>query len=133
MILVDSNVIMDVTGNDPTWGAWSAKQLEYLGTREELAINPMIYAELSIDYGSAQDLEQDVSEWGFIKLDLPYEAAFAAGRAFLSYRRSGGSRRSPLPDFYIGAHAQVTGMRLCTRDPARYRTYFPKVRLISPA
>jgi hypothetical protein len=132
MVLVDSNVIMDVTGHDPTWESWSAKQLEHWGSREQLAVNPLIYAELSIDYDSPQDLDLDLSEWGFAKLDLPYEAAFIAGRAFLSYRRSGGTKHAPLPDFYIGAHAQVAGLRLLTRDAARNRTYFPRLRLIAP-
>ena len=132
MVLVDTNVILDVSGNDPAWGEWSARQIEHRGTREELAINPLIYAELSIDYASSADLDDDLNNWSFIKLELPYAAAFLAGQAFLRYRRSHGAKRSPLPDFYIGAHARVDGLRLLTRDVDRYRTYFPGIKLIAP-
>lgn len=132
MILVDSNIILDVTGQDPTWMEWSAKQIADWGSREPLAINCLIYAEISIDYARADDLDLDLGEWGFVKLELPYEAGFIAGKAFLQYRQRGGARLSPLPDFYIGAHALVAGMRLLTRDASRYRTYFPKLKLIAP-
>ena len=132
MVLVDTNVILDVSGNDPVWGEWSARLIEHWGTREPLAINPLIYAELSIDYASSADLDDDLNNWGFVKLDLPYAAAFLAGQAFLRYRRGHGAKRSPLPDFYIGAHARVEGLRLLTRDVGRYRTYFPGIKLIAP-
>lgn len=132
MVLVDTNVILDITGSDPKWGKWSALQIEELGERETLAVNPLIYAELSIDYESPDDLDADLDDWGMVKLELPYKAAFAAGRAFLQYRREGGLRRSPMPDFYIGAHAALSGLALLTRDATRYKTYFPKLKIISP-
>jgi predicted nucleic acid-binding protein len=132
MILVDSNVILDITGQDTEWRDWSENQVAAWGSRESLAVNCLIYAELSIDYAKISDLDEDLTDWGMVKLDLPYEAAFLAGRAFVEYRKRGGNRRSPLPDFYIGAHAQVSGLRLLTRDAARYRTYFPKLKLIAP-
>lgn len=132
MVLVDSNVILDVTGPDPKWMDWSAKQVATWGSRESLCINCLIYAELSIDYASAADLDTDLADWGFVKLELPYAAGFLAGQAFLQYRRRGGERESPLPDFYIGAHALTAGMRLLTRDASRYRTYFPRLKLITP-
>ncbi len=132
MILVDSNVVLDVTELESEWMEWSSRQIAVWGSRETLAINCLIYAEISIDYASASDLDLDLSEWGLVKLALPYQAGFLAGQAFLEYRKRGGARRSPLPDFYIGAHAQFAGLRLLTRDAVRYRTYFPKLKLIAP-
>lgn len=132
MILVDSNVIVDIFGRDPVWEEWSARQIDFWGSREMLAVNPLIYAELAIGYKKIEDLDADLSEAGFQKLELPYAAAFLAGKIFLKYRRRGGIKRAPLPDFYIGAHAQVANFSLLTRDVARYRTYFPKMKLIAP-
>jgi predicted nucleic acid-binding protein len=97
-----------------------------------LAINPVVYAEVSIGFRTIEELEDLLPDGDFRRLELPYEAAFLAGKAFLSYRRRGGNRAAPLPDFYIGAHAAIAGMRLLTRDPQRYRTYFPSVTLIAP-
>jgi predicted nucleic acid-binding protein len=130
--LVDSNVILDLATNDATWSDWSAKMLSQAADDSNLAINPVIYAEVSIGYSTIEDLEQLLPASDFRRLDLPYEAAFLAGKAFLSYRRRGGSRTAPLPDFYIGAHAAVAGMRLLTRDPRPYHTYFPTVHVIAP-
>lgn len=131
--LVDSNVILDVTTNDETWFDWSAEALSRAADESNLAINPIIYAEVSIGYRTIEEVEDLLSAADFRRLELPYEAAFLAGKAFLSYRRHGGSRTAPLPDFYIGAHAAVAGLRLLTRDARRYRTYFPTLTLIAPA
>ncbi|MEA2491996.1 MAG: hypothetical protein QOH21_3788 [Acidobacteriota bacterium] len=130
--LVDSNVILDLVTDDPKWGTWSAEALSRAADESALAINPLIFAELSIGFATVEELEQLLPPEEFERLELPYEAAFLAGKAFLSYRRRGGVKGAPLADFYIGAHAAVRGMRLLTRDPRRYRTYFPTVQLIAP-
>ena len=132
MVLVDANVLIDVFTDDPQWRAWSEDRLLAAASEEELAINPLIYAELASAYRTVTALERALHKLDLIRLPLPFDAAFLAGQAFLAYRRSGGAKRSPLPDFYIGAHAQIAGLRLLTRDASRYRTYFPKVTLISP-
>ena len=131
--LVDSNVILDVVTEDPMWGEWSSASLERIADESALAINPIIYAEVSIGYKTIEELENLLPASDFRRLDLPYEAAFLAGKAFLAYRRRGGSRTAPLPDFYVGAHAAIAGFRLLTRDAQRYRTYFPNVELVAPA
>ena len=131
-VLVDSNVLLDVATNDADWFAWSSEALETAADQAVLAINPIIYAEISIGFSRVEDLEDAIPARSFRRESLPYEAAFLAGKAFLRYRRRGGERVRPLPDFYIGAHAAVAGFRLLTRDPRRYRTYFPSVELISP-
>lgn len=130
--LVDSNVLLDVATNDPRWSVWSSEALEAAANESPLAINALIYAETSIGYRRVEDLEQALPGTMFRREALPYEAAFLAGKVFLQYRRRGGARTSPLPDFYIGAHAAVSDFRILTRDPRRYRTYFPTVDLISP-
>jgi predicted nucleic acid-binding protein len=130
--LIDSNIILDVATNDPTWAEWSSLALETAANESILAINALIYAEVSIGYGRVEGLEQAIPSAIFRREPLPYEAAFLAGKAFLQYRRRGGVRGSPLPDFYIGAHAAISDFRLLTRDPRRYRTYFPTVDLIVP-
>jgi predicted nucleic acid-binding protein len=130
--LVDSNVLLDVATNDPTWAAWSSQALEAAANESPLAINALIYAEISIGYQRVEDLEQALPSAIFRREPLPYAAAFLAGKAFLQYRRRGGARTSPLPDFYIGAHAAVSDFRVLTRDPRRYRSYFPTVDLITP-
>jgi hypothetical protein len=130
--LVDSNIILDVATNDPTWAEWSSMALETAANESVLAINALIYAEVSIGYGRVEELEQAIPSAIFRREPLPYEAAFLAGKAFLQYRRRGGLRGSTLPDFYIGAHAAVSDFRILTRDPRRYRTYFPTVDLIVP-
>ncbi len=132
MILVDSNVIIDILTGDRTWGAWSEAALRDAADRDDVAINPIIYAEIASGFATIADLDHQMGADAFRRLVLPYEAGFVAGRAFVEYRRRGGIRTSPLPDFYIGAHAAVSGLRLLTRDARRYMGYFPKVRLISP-
>lgn len=132
MILVDSNVILDVFNDDPKWAAWSLESLAQGESREGLAINPVVYAEVSVQFDEPATLEDALPAAQFHRLSLPYEAAFVAGKAFIAHRRRGGERRSPLPDFFIGAHAQVAGLTLLTRDKGRYTTYFPEVQLITP-
>jgi predicted nucleic acid-binding protein len=131
-ILVDSNIILDILTEDPQWFEWSAQKLAEYADRGALVINPIIYAEISIGFSQQQDLESAIPTDFFRRDPLPYEAAFLAGQSFLEYRRRGGERRSPLPDFYIGAHALVAEIPLLTRDVKRYRTYFPKVQVITP-
>lgn len=131
-VLIDSNVLLDVATQDPQWGEWSAKALERAAESSLLVINPLIYAEVSIGFATIEGLEQAIPADIIRREALPYEAAFLAGKAFLDYRRRGGRRSSPLPDFYIGAHAAIAGFRLLTRDATRYRTYFPTVVLLAP-
>ena len=130
--LVDSNVLLDIATNDTAWSDWSSQALESAANESPLAINAIIYAEVSIGFQRIEDLESAIPSTLFRRDALPFEAAFLAGKAFLQYRRRGGGRATPLPDFYIGAHAAVAGFRLLTRDPKRYQTYFPSVELIAP-
>lgn len=130
--LVDSNVLLDVATDDPTWASWSSEALREAADESTLAINPIVYAEVSVAYANIEDLEAVFPAEIFRRDRPPYEAGFLAGKAFLQYRKRGGIRRSPLPDFYIGAHAAVAGFRLLTRDGKRYRSYFPTVELITP-
>ncbi len=132
-VLVDSNVLLDVATGDPVWGTWSGSTLERTADHAVLVINPLVYAEVSIGFETIEELESALPADVYRREDLPYEAAFLAGRSFLAYRREGGTKRSPLPAFYIGAHAAVAGYRLLTRDATRYRTYFPKLQLIAPS
>ena len=131
-VLVDSNVILDVATEDPAWGRWSGETLARIADEAALVINPLIYAEVSVRYAAIEELEAALPAELFRRDSLPYEAGFLAGKAFLAYRKRGGESASPLPDFYIGAHAAVMGYRLLTRDTARYHTYFPTVELIAP-
>jgi predicted nucleic acid-binding protein len=130
--LVDANVLLDIVTEDPMWYAWSSDALATAADSATLAINPVIYAEVSIGFARIEELEAALPSDTFRRDPLPWEAAFLAGKCFLAYRRRGGTKRSPLPDFFIGAHAAVRGHALLTRDPARYRTYFPTVTLIHP-
>lgn len=130
--LVDSNVLIDVIEGDFEWSERSETALEQVGAMGPVVINPIIYAEVSVRYEDTDELDIDLPVDLFQREQLPWPAAFLAGKAFADYRRRGGRRRSPLPDFFIGAHAAVTGMRLLTRDANRYRTYFPTVELIVP-
>ncbi len=132
MILVDSNIIIDVLSQDSAWRSWSESALAGAADHDEIAINPIIYAEIASGFASIEDLDAQLGNAEFRRLPLPYEAGFIAGRAFVEYRRRGGRRASPLPDFYIGAHAAVAGLRLLTRDVRRYASYFPGVKMISP-
>ena len=131
-ILVDSNVLLDLVESESRWLSWSATALRRFANEQLLVINPIIYAEISIGFEQPEDVEAAVPSDIYRREPLPYDAAFLAGKAFLDYRRRGGSKTSPLPDFYIGAHAAVRRYRLLTRDAARYRTYFPAVELIAP-
>ncbi len=131
-VLVDSNVLLDVATNDENWADRSAGALERLADTAPLFINPLIYAEVSVGFARIEELEEALPATLLQRAHLPSEAAFLAGKAFLAYRRRGGAKSSTLPDFYIGAHAAIEGWRLLSRDPRRYRTYFPTVELISP-
>lgn len=131
--LVDSNVILDVVTEDPEWLDWSASALARQANEGRLVVNPVVYAEVAARFDRIEDLEAALPGEYYERQQLPWEAAFLAGRSFVLYRRRGGQRRSPLPDFYIGAHAAVAGLTLLTRDPRHYRTYFPKLRIIAPS
>jgi len=131
-ILVDSNVILDIFTEDKQWFQWSASQLTELANRSTLVIDPIIYAEISIGFAQVEELQTALPKNYFRYDPLPYQAAFLAGKCFLTYRRRGGTKRSPLPDFYIGAHAVVQKMTLLTRDKGRYETYFSNLDLITP-
>lgn len=131
-LLVDTNVILDILTQDPQWYSWSQGQILKLSQDYQLAINPIIFAEVSMGHQSLKDTEASLPEPLFKRLALPYGAAFVAGQAFLKYRQAKGKKNSPLPDFYIGAHAQVENLPLLTRDKGRYASYFPKVSLICP-
>ncbi len=131
-VLVDSNVLLDLITRDPTWYSWSANAIENAANTSRLVINAIIYGEVSVFYSRIEDLDSALPKSMFDRESLPYDAGFLAGKAFLSYRRRGGTRHSSLPDFFIGAHAAITGYRLLTRDAARYRTYFPTLTLIAP-
>jgi predicted nucleic acid-binding protein len=131
-ILVDSNVLLDIMTEDSHWLAWSAAAIEQAAHSFRLVINPVIYAEVSVRYSRIEALDAALPKAMSDREAIPYEAGFLAGRCFLTYRRRGGMKRSPLPDFFIGAHAAVAGYRLLTRDATRYRSYFPKLSLIAP-
>lgn len=131
-VLVDSNVIMDVASDDPRWGAWSVEMLRTLAEQAPLLINPIIFAEISVGYERIELVNALVPRDFFGCEGIPDEAAFLAAKVFRIYRSRGGTRTTPLPDFFIGAHAAVRGYRLLTRDRGRYRTYFPKLELIAP-
>jgi len=130
--LIGSNVLLDVATEDPQWYAWSATALASGARTAPALINPLIYAEVSANYDTIEELDDALPKRLFRRTPLPYAAGFVAARAFLSYRSRGGARRSPLPDFYIGAHAAVDRLTLVTRDARRYRTYFPNVAMIAP-
>ena len=132
MILVDANVWIDLIGDDQPFAAWSRRQVEELADKRPLALNPLILAEVLVGVPDATSFEAALEGLGVERLPLPFEAAPGAGRAFRTYRKRGGARRSPLPDFYIGAHAEASRLTILTRDVARFRTYFPRVPLIAP-
>jgi len=132
-ILVDSNVILDVLEGDPNWCDWSVENLEKYSESHRLIINPIIYAEISIGFERIEELEDALKVGDFKLAAIPKEALFLAGKAFLKYRLQRGPRVSPLPDFFIGAHAAVAGINLLTRDTKRIANYFPSVRLVSPS
>jgi len=130
--LLDSDVLIDLIGPESHWSEWSREALTLAAADGELYVNQAVYAEVSVGFAAIEDCDWALDVQGIQRASLPWPAAFLAGRAFLEYRRRGGARRSPLPDFFVGAHAAVTGWRLLTRDAARYRTYFPTVELIAP-
>jgi len=130
--LVDSNVILDVLTEDARWYAWSSTALAQCADEGPLYINPIIYAEVSIAVATIEEMEEMLPAESFPRLPIPLEAAFLAGKAFLRYRKRKGTKITPLPDFFIGAHAAVAGLQLLTRDTRRYRTYFPSVAIIAP-
>jgi predicted nucleic acid-binding protein len=132
-VMIDSNVLLDILAKDPLWYSWSAAAVESAADRFRLVINAIIYAEVSVRYSRIEELDAALPKSMIEREAIPYEAAFLAGKSFLAYRRREGTKRSPLPDFFIGAHAAVAGYRLLTRDAVRYRTYFPKLPLITPS
>jgi hypothetical protein len=131
-ILFDTNVLLDIATADVTWLGWSEGQLRAAATQGPILINPIIYAELAPAFATQADLDRWLDPTIFQRLPLPYAAGWLAAQAFVKYRRAGGAKSSPLPDFYIGAHAEAEGLTLVTRDATRYRTYFPGVSLITP-
>lgn len=131
-MVVDSNVILDIVTEDKRWFTWSSDALAQYSETHTLVINQVIYTEVSIGFDRIEDIEAVLSPMLFRRDPIPWEAAFLAGKCFLQYRKKGGGKRSPLPDFFIGAHAAVLGIPLLTRDASRYRTYFPKLKLIAP-
>ena len=133
MVLVDTNVILDLVQNDPVWADWSQQQLESASLQGVLCINAVIYAELSIAFDRIEHLESVLKQGEFRVEPIPREALFLAGKAFVKYRKQRGVRTSVLPDFFIGAHAAVAELPLLTRDQRRYATYFPTVELITPS
>jgi predicted nucleic acid-binding protein len=130
--LVDTNVLLDVFTNDPQWVDWSIRQLDLAALKGPLFINDIVYAELSVRFDAIEALDTVLNEAGLILTPTPRPALFLAAKAFKRYRAAGGARSNVLPDFFIGAHAAVAGLSLLTRDPKRYRTYFPKVDLMAP-
>lgn len=132
MILVDTNVLVDVLQKDPLWAQWSLQQLTAQSQIHELLINPVIYSELSMMFETMDALEAAIAQAELQVAEFPRPALFLAGKAFLRYRRQGGSKQNVLPDFFIGAHAAVVDCAILTRDPQRYRHYFPTVQLITP-
>ena len=131
-VLIDSNVLIDIITEDSKWFSWSADQLEDCASNCSVYINKIIYAEVSIGYKKIEDLENALSHSFIERLTIPWEAAFLAGKAYLKYRRNGGIKTMPLPDFFIGAHALISNLHLLTRDSKRFKHYFPQLKLITP-
>jgi hypothetical protein len=132
MLLVDTNVLVDVLEDDPAWADWSIGQLQAQSKIHRLAINPIIYSELSLTFSTVEGLERAIDNLGLTMIEIPRPALFLAGKAFVRYRRQGGEKQNVLADFFIGAHAAVTRYPILTRDTRRYSTYFSDVKLISP-
>ncbi|SDP89263.1 hypothetical protein SAMN05428967_4204 [Phyllobacterium sp. YR620] len=132
MILVDTNVLLDLVTNDPKWADWSIAQLEAASLRGPLLMNDVVYAELAVRYNRIEHLDAFIDEAGLEIVPIPREALFLAGKVFMQYRKAGGARTGVLPDFFIGAQAAVAGLTLLTRDVGRYRTYFPTLTLVTP-
>jgi hypothetical protein len=132
MILLDANVILDIWDDDPVWYTWSSEQVRILSFVDELAIDPIVYAEISPRFSTSAHLDEKLEDLGVIVIGIPRRAAFLAGKAYVQYRRQSGTKSNVLPDFFIGAHAAVLGCSLLTRDTRRYSAYFPMVNLITP-
>ena len=132
MTLVDTNILLDLVTDDPTWADWSIRQLDAAAVNGPLVINSVVYAELSVRFERIENLDEVLTEAGITMEEIPRAALFLAGKVFRRYRAAGGNRTGVLPDFFIGAHAAVTKLPLLTRDIQRYRTYFPTVNLIAP-
>ena len=132
MLLVDTNVLMDVLEDDPQWADWSIQQLRFQSKLHRLLINPIIYSELSLIFSTVEVLDQTIADLGLTMVEIPKPALFLAGKAFVRYRRQGGTKSNVLGDFFIGAHAAVSGLQILTRDVKRYRSYFPSVALVAP-
>jgi len=130
--MLDTNVLLDILTADQRWLAWSQTQFRAASKEGPILINPIVYSEIAAAFASREELDHWLRPGLFKRVPLPFEAGFRASRAFLAYRLTGGNRSSPLPDFYIGAHAEWSGLTLVTRDVARYRTYFPEVKLVTP-
>ena len=133
MLLVDTNVLVDVLEDDPLWADWSIGQLRAQSKIHRLAINPIIYSELSLTFSAVEALDETIADLGLVMIELPRPALFLAGKAFVRYRRQGGAKSNVLSDFFIGAHAAVSGYQLLTRDTRRYSSYFTDVKLIAPS
>jgi len=131
-ILIDSCILLDLFTNDPNWASWSENILDKYNQTNTLFINTIVYTEISIGFKKIEELEKVISELGIKVLEIPREALFLTGKAFLKYRRNKGTKNSPLPDFFIGAHASVSRLSLVTRDVAKYKTYFPRLNLVCP-
>jgi len=131
MIIVDSNIILDIVTKDPDWYDWSASQLETLAEDHKLLINDIVYSEISISFEYIEELE-DILADNFIIQPIPREALFLAGKIFIKYKNAGGTKTSTLPDFFIGSHASILNVPLLTRDKKRYKNYFPKLEIIAP-
>jgi predicted nucleic acid-binding protein len=131
-ILIDSCILLDLFTNDPNWANWSESILDKYSQTNTLFINSIVYTEISIGFKKIEELEKAISELGIKVLEIPREALFLTGKAFLKYRRNEGTKKSPLPDFFIGAHASVSRLSLVTRDVAKYKTYFPQINLVCP-
>jgi len=131
-MLVDTNVLVDVLENDPEWADWSVAQLQVQSRVHRLAINPIICSELSLTFSTVEALDDVLDGMQLQLIEIPKPALFLAGKAFVQYRRSGGTKLNVLGNFFIGAHAAVAGLPVLTRDPRRYRTCFPSVKLVTP-
>lgn len=132
MLLVDTNVLIDVLEDDPQWADWSIGQLRAQSKIHRLAINPIIYSELSLTFSTVEALDQTLEDLSLVMLEIPRPALFLAGKAFVRYRRQGATKSNVLGDFFIGAHAAVSGHSILTRDTRRYASYFPSVVLVAP-
>lgn len=131
-IMIDSNVILDIILQDANWYTWSSEKMSVLCEDNIFIVNSIVYAEVSIGFERIEEVEELFLPNYFVREPIPWEACFLAGKSFLQYKKKGGTKASPLPDFFIGSHALIKGYRLLTRDVSRYKTYFPKLQLISP-